>query len=122
MGEKEEKVEAMELAAGVEALAGALDIAEGTETVAVGAAIHDVGEEEVLAGVSDITRGVDAMIVADRVAALSDIVAEAGVTDVAEGLEMGDFSSVFVINKRLEHCASWHGKMDPDFFQYHSRE
>lgn len=36
--------------------------------------------------------------------------------DVAEGLELGDFSSVFVINKRLEHCASWHGKMDPDLF------
>ena len=36
--------------------------------------------------------------------------------DVAEGLQTGDASSAVVIDKELNICATWHGKVDPDQF------
>jgi len=34
--------------------------------------------------------------------------------DVAEGLEHGDYSCAQVLDSNLNHCAEWHGHMDPD--------
>ena len=39
--------------------------------------------------------------------------------DVAEGLELGDFSTAFVIDSNYNQCATWCGHIDPDLFGRH---
>lgn len=36
--------------------------------------------------------------------------------DVAEGLDLGDFSTAFVIDSNYNQCATWCGHIDPDLF------
>ena len=82
------QAEEMEVAAMETGIEGALDMAEGVETLEAASDVAALSAAELAAGASDLTRAVDLEVVADRVSQLSDVVAAAGVTDMVEGAEI----------------------------------
>jgi hypothetical protein len=70
------------------ALAGASDLEDAADSVAMGQALDSAGQIMLASGVQDLTRAADLQTVADRVSSLSKIVAESGAADVAQGAQM----------------------------------